>query len=317
MKTIIRGSSVQSYILGFDIGGTKCAVNLAKVQSGIELLDRISFPTEVASGFEGTKNNLIIAGRSLLDRNYLVCSNLIAIGICCGGPLDSKRGLIFSPPHLPGWDNIPIVQIMSYEFGKPAFLHNDANANALVEWLLGAGQGIQNMVCITMSTGFGAGIIAEGKLIEGECSLAGEIGHLRLESDGPIGWNKAGCAEAYCSGAGIAAIYKKGNLNSEAIAGLAHSGDLEALEIFKNAGRQLGKVIAILIDLLNPQLIVIGGFFVGCEDLLRPSMETSLKEEALPYALSACRIVPAQTGKLLGDYASIITACYSMKLDIL
>lgn len=326
---------MRDYILGFDIGGTKCAVVLAYAGNGIELLDRISFPTE--KGFEATRDKLFGAGNDILRKNNIAKDNLLAIGVSCGGPLNSHDGVILSPPHLPGWDAIPITEILEAEFGVKAFLQNDANACALVEWMLGAGKGVKNMVFLTMGTGFGAGIILEGKLIEGKSCLAGEIGHVRLEQDGPEGFGKRGSVEAFCSGAGIANIAKlytedaikngaepswakeinsSDEITAKLIAEYAVKGDSDAIEIYRRTGASLGKVLSVLVDLLNPEVIVIGSIFVRCETLLCPEMERILKSESLPQAYKDCKILPARTGERLGDYAGILTACYALGIDV-
>src|SRR5690606_15592063 len=128
---------------------------------------------------------------------------LAAIGISCGGPLDSRRGVILSPPNLPGWDRIPVVEVFQQAFKVPVALQNDANAGALAEWLWGAGRGSHNMIFLTFGTGMGAGLILNGQLYSGTNDLAGEVGHIRLAPDGPVGYGKAGSFEGFCSGGGI------------------------------------------------------------------------------------------------------------------
>ena len=134
--------------------------------------------------------------------------NLKRIGISCGGPLDSKKGIIFSPPNLPGWDNVPITRILSDEFGVETALQNDANACALAEWLMGAERGHSNMIFLTFGTGMGAGLILNGRLYSGTNDLGGEVGHIRLAKTGPVGFGKAGSFEGFCSGGGIAQLAK-------------------------------------------------------------------------------------------------------------
>lgn len=328
---------MKRYVLGFDIGGTKCAVILARVDDGIALLDRICFPTQSHLGYQQAKDRLFAAGHEMLDQHGISGKALLAVGISCGGPLDSHSGVVLSPPHLPGWDNIPIVKLAEEAFHVPAFLQNDANACALVEWKLGAARSTRNMIFLTMGTGFGAGIIAEERLLEGACGLAGEVGHVRLEADGPVAWGKTGPVEVYCSGAGVkttARLYtaqmrsqghtpawiKDGLSEDEQtaknIAVYAHRGDPDAIAVFNMVGEKLGKTLAMLIDLYNPECIVIGSIFVRCEGLLRPQMERVLHEEALEAAVKVCRVVPAQTGEQLGDYASILAALYPMQMEV-
>lgn len=324
------------YIVGFDIGGTKCAVNLASVTNGIELIDKISFPTEAQKGYEHVKEKLFASAWDIIKRNNLSKKNLLAIGVSCGGPLDSRKGVILSPPNLPGWDNISFAQILTEEFGVPAYIQNDANACALVEWKLGAGRGTSNMIFLTMGTGFGAGIISEGVLIRGKNDMAGEVGHIRLEDDGPVGFGKKGSIEGFCSGGGIAKLARSiteqminaGNppawikdgikveeISAKIIAEYANNGDEDAKRIYKIVGEKLGKALSIFIDMLNPEKIVIGSIFVRCENLLRESMEETIKKEALIHSQEVCSIVPAETGEKLGDLASIMAACYEMGID--
>lgn len=324
------------YVVGFDIGGTKCAVNLASVSNGIKLLDKIKFPTYADRGYEQTKERLFKAAWDIIKNNNITIDDVAAMGVSCGGPLDSRRGLILSPPNLPGWDSIPFAKLLTEEFHVPAYIQNDANACALVEWKLGAGRGTQNMIFLTMGTGFGAGIISEGVLIRGQSDMGGEVGHVRLENDGPVGFGKAGSIEGFCSGGGIGRLaqqmtkemmdsgnipawiqdgIKMEDISSRIIAEYANKGDKNAKKIFSFVGEKLGKALSIFIDILNPEKIVIGSIFVRCENLLRESMEKVINMEALIHSRRVVSVVPAQTGETLGDLASIITACYEMDID--
>lgn len=143
---------------------------------------------------------------SLLDSELaaLPDAEIRSVGISCGGPLDPVRGIIQSPPNLPGWCDVPITEIVRAKTGVPVFLQNDANACALAEWRFGAGRGTQNMVFLTFGTGLGAGIIVNGGILNGASGMAGECGHVRLASDGPVGYGKAGSFEGFCSGGGLA-----------------------------------------------------------------------------------------------------------------
>ena len=169
--------------IGIDIGGTKCAVTLAKVNKGINILHKIRFESEADKGLNHMLANIYAA----VDEVFAMSSEGVsAIGISCGGPLDSKRGIVLCPPNLPGWINVPICELFSRKYGVPTYLQNDANACALVEWKLGAGRGCDDMIFLTMGTGMGGGVISGGRLLTGACDMAGEIGHLRLTEDGPV-----------------------------------------------------------------------------------------------------------------------------------
>lgn len=324
------------YIIGLDIGGTKCAVLLARYNCDIQIIDKIKFPTESNKGFEYTKNNLFNNIYKIIEKNNLTLKNICAIGVSCGGPLDSRTGVVLCPPNLPGWVNIPFVKMLEEEFNIPAFILNDANACALVEWKLGAGRGTNNMMFLTMGTGMGGGIIAEGKLLIGASDMGGEVGHIRIEKDGPIGFGKYGSFEGFCSGGGIARLaqsmarkalnegkpYAWGNtdeeidgLDTKKLAEYAKAGDNNAIEIFNIVGEKLGKGVSYFIDILNPEVIVIGSIFGRCEELLRPAMEKVIEEECIPYSKDACRILPAATGEQIGDYASIMVAAYGLNLE--
>jgi glucokinase len=313
-------------LAGVDIGGTKCAVTLGLPESGgIVIKDKLRFPT---TDVEGTIRDIKSALREVMERNGLGSEGISAIGISCGGPLDSRTGVIMSPPNLPGWDNIPIVRILSEEFGVPAAVHNDANACALAEWLFGAGKGTRNMVFMTFGTGLGAGLILDGKLYTGTNDNAGELGHIRLEGFGPVGYGKAGSFEGFCSGSGIEQLAKSmvkerlqmghsvpwcpdGNLDditAKAVADAMREGDPLAKRVYGISARQLGKGLSIVIDILNPEVIVIGSIYARNEDIFKPLMEEVLAQEALPLANKVCKVVPAALGESIGDYAALSIA---------
>lgn len=325
------------YLIGIDIGGTKCAVLLAVLENGIKIIDKLSFATEPDRGFEYTKDNLFRGIEQILLNNKLKISEVNAIGVSCGGPLDSRNGIILSPPNLPGWDEIHFIEMIREKFGIPAFLQNDANACALVEWKLGAGKGTSNMIFLTMGTGMGAGIITEGKLLVGASDMAGEVGHIRLEDSGPEGYGKEGSFEGFCSGGGIARLAKEkfrlwlkegkslswcgseeeiSIIDAKLLAQSAKAGDIYAREIFKEVGEKLGKALALLMDVLNPERIIIGSIFVRCEEFIRPSMERVLEREALIYSRKACGVLAAGTGESIGDLASIMVAAHGLNLDL-
>lgn len=320
---------MKKYWLGLDIGGTKCAVILAEIRDGICIVDKIRFLTE--KGFEKTYEKLCDSIDSILEKNSCAAEQIYAAGISCGGPLDSKTGTVLCPPNLPGWENIPLTRMLTDRYHFPCHLQNDANACALAEWKLGAGRGTHNMIFITMGTGLGAGIIAEGRLLTGCTDMAGEIGHLRLSGDGPVGFGKAGSFEGWCSGGGIARQAQKltkeriasgnppawvredpdgSNADAALLARYARQGDQDALCFFDGIGKMLGRGLSLLTDAFNPELIVIGSVFARCEDLLRRSMEQEMEKECISYSLSGVKVVPAGTGEAIGDYAAIITAVY-------
>ena len=315
------------YLIGVDIGGTKCAVTLGcSTGDDICIKDKASFPT---TDVEDTLGNIRHTVRDVLVRNGLEeRGGVRAIGISCGGPLDSSRGVILSPPNLPGWDGIPIVDILSEAFGVPAAVHNDANACALAEWKFGAGKGTRNMVFLTFGTGLGAGLILDGKLYAGTNDNAGELGHIRLADYGPVGYGKSGSFEGFCSGSGIAQLARDlvkerlqmgqavswcpdgevSRITAKTVAEALRTGDPLARRIYDISARQLGRGLSLVIDILNPERIVIGSIYARNEDVFKPLMEAVIAQEALPLAREVCRVVPAALGEAIGDYAALSVA---------
>lgn len=314
------------FLIGTDIGGTKCAVSLGRCnEEDVEIKEKICFDTlAVKETIEKLKSSI----KSIIERNGLQNKDIAAIGISCGGPLSSSEGLVMSPPNLPGWDNIPIVKILSEEFSLPVALHNDANACALAEWKFGAGKGSKNMIFMTFGTGLGAGLILDGKLYTGTNDNAGELGHIRLQNFGPVGYGKAGSFEGFCSGGGIkqlaqALVKEKlqmgesvswcpdndiDKINAKTVALAAKEGDELALSIYEISARHLGKGLAIAVDILNPELIVIGSIYARNESIMKPIMEEVLNKEALHLSAKVCKVVPAALGESIGDYAALSVA---------
>ncbi|HVN59304.1 MAG TPA: ROK family protein [Bacteroidales bacterium] len=323
-------------LVGFDIGGTKCTVILGALDGndGITIVDkqviltsRYPAPGEMIPRMQG-------AMEDILRKHGIDRSSVGSIGISCGGPLDSRRGVILSPPNLPGWDNVHIVDDLYSLYGIRTGLQNDANACALAEWKFGAGRGFSNLVFLTFGTGMGAGLILNGTLYEGTNDNAGEVGHIRLEDDGPVGYGKAGSFEGFCSGGGIMQLARTmaaealklnrksllfnnpGDIDKITTLGVAESanaGDALAKEIFQVCGRYLGRGLSVLIDILNPEIIILGSIYVRAAALLQPALSESLEREALSLSRKVCRIVPAGLGESIGDYAALSVAANFLK----
>ncbi len=311
-------------ILGFDIGGTKCAVITADWDGeNVTLLKKEKCPTDHSIHPTEMIDRLIAMADSILD-----CAP-DAIGISCGGPLDSKRGVIMCPPNLPDWDDIHIVDQIKAHYGVATHLQNDANACAVAEWKFGAGKGADNVVFLTFGTGLGAGLILDGKLYSGTNDNAGEVGHIRLDSFGPVGFGKSGSFEGFCSGNGIAQLgylkalelaqsgkypmyFKKGmtqaDVTAKTVADAADAGDKTAIEVYKICGDYLGRGLSVIIDILNPQVIVIGSIFGRSHNLLWDATKAQIDKEALSLSADVCKVVPAALGEHIGDYAAVATA---------
>ncbi len=312
--------------IGIDIGGTKCAV--VKAAHDGKVIEKEKFKT---SDFASTLENILKVTDRVIGKD-----KADAIGISCGGPLDSKKGVIMSPPNLPGWDDVHITEILQKRYGVKAYLQNDANACALAEWKFGAGKGTENMVFLTFGTGLGAGLILNGHLYDGTCGMAGEVGHIRLDSFGPVGFGKSGSFEGFCSGSGIAQLGKTralelfqmgkqpsfcesrdsiDGINAKIIADRADEGYEDAKEVYSLCGEYLGRGLAVIVDILNPEAIVIGSIFTRSENLLRDSMQKTLEKESLYASRSVCRILPAELGEAIGDCAAISVAIIGEEED--
>lgn len=316
--------------LGLDVGGTKCSMVIGNASLAIK--KKIFFETRVERGYKAILSEF----QEHIDASlaeFPEC-RLKRIGISCGGPLDSAKGMIYSPPNLPGWNNVPIVEIFSKKYGVETAVQNDANACALAEWMMGAGKGTRNMIFLTFGTGMGAGLILNGQLYSGTNDLGGEVGHIRLAPDGPVGFGKSGSFEGFCSGGGIAQLARsivteklKNNqsvgfcpspeeideIDAKKVFQAARSGDQVAAEIVRISANYLGQGLSILIDILNPECIVIGSIYARNESLFDPVIEEVLRREAIPSALEVCRVRPAALGDSIGDYAALCVAVYKDK----
>lgn len=318
-------------LLGLDIGGTKCAVVIGRLDENgrPEIMEKKVLSTDKPV-YEMI--GLLFSTAATLLSQYDGAGSLKGIGICCGGPLSSKDGKILSPPNLPGWDNIPIVELAEQQFGVKAFLQNDANACAVAEWKYGAGNGVNNMIFLTFGTGMGAGLILDGRLYTGISDLAGEVGHLRLSETGPVGFGKAGSFEGYCSGGGIAQLAQikareklqmgtpvsfcptlkdLPDITAKSVAEAALEGDKTALDVYNTCATYLGRGLSVLIDILNPELIVLGSIYGRAKSLLEPGMMEVIRKEALSTSSLACSIVPAALEENIGDIAALSLALIS------
>lgn len=308
---------------GIDIGGTKCALSLGQLKDDgdFEILEKEKFAT--LPPYETLNKFAEILSSRLNGRT------LSGIGISCGGPLNSKTGVIMSPPNLPGWDNIPAVSFFKERFGVPTVIQNDANACCFAEYKFGAGKGFKNIVFLTFGTGLGAGLILDGRLYSGTNDNAGECGHIRLEKDGPVGYGKCGSFEGFCSGGGIAQLgktmmlekLKKGekiafcnsekdleDINAKVIADYADAGDEFAKSIYAVSGHMLGVGLSILIDILNPEAIIIGSIFSRSKNLLWDECKKVIDAEALRGSAAVCKVLTSGLGEKIGDYAALSLA---------
>jgi glucokinase len=300
-------------IVGLDIGGTKFAVVEGTRQG--EVLARAQHLTAPERGFPATMARLYEATAAMLASAAQAGREVDALSVSIGGPLDIARGIIYSPPNLPGWDAIPLKDLLQERFRLPVFVEHDGNAGALAEWRFGAGRGARDLIFLTLGTGLGGGIILNGRIHRGASDLAGEVGHMRIAPDGPLVYGKRGSWEGYCAGQALARLAQElfparwgQGIATPEVARLALAGDADALAVVERVGDYLGQGLAILADILNPELIVLGSLAVRLGETLLAPARRAMQREALPGAYAACRIVPAALGEQIGDIAALCAA---------
>ncbi len=300
-------------VLGIDIGGTKVALGLAGRDG--ELVASSRHDAQVERGPEQMLARIVAESHRLVSESS---GSLRAIGIACGGPLDRARGLVLSPPNLPGWDAVPVVARLSEALRAPACLENDANAAALGEHRFGAGRGHADLVYVTVSTGIGGGIVCGGRLLHGLRDSAGEVGHQTLDPDGPpCGCGNRGCLEALASGTAIARAARRGvasspragatllglvggdpqRLSARIVSEAAAAGDPLANAVWEHAMGFLGQGIANLATILAPEVIVIGGGVSAAGARLFDPVRAVVQRNARLVPTAALAIVPAALGQ--------------------
>lgn len=304
--------------IGIDVGGTN--VKIALVDDNGKIIYSNSVPTYAKMGYEYTVNNIKQAIRDLMKETNTTTSDIEGIGFDFPGQVDCKTGVVKLAPNIPGWVNVPIAQMIEDEFHIPTRIDNDVRCAALGELKFGAGKGCENFICITVGTGIGSGIVINGKVVRGATNAAGELGHIKLQMNGgPIcGCGDTGCLEAFASGPAIVAMaqeYIKGGKSTKfremaaaeggeitpyMVAKAAEEGDPVAKRIFEIIGEYIGIGLTSVINLLNPERVIIGGGVAESGELLLGPIRKTIKERAMVVAGNAVEIVPAQLGNSAG-----------------
>ena len=303
--------------IGIDVGGTN--VKIALVDGEGKIIYSNSVPTYAQMGYEYTVNNIKQAIRDLMKETNTDAKEIEGIGFDFPGQVDYKTGVVKLAPNIPGWINVPIAQMIEEEFDIPTRIDNDVRCAALGELKFGAGKGCENFVCITVGTGIGSGLVINGQLVRGAANAAGEIGHIKLQMNGgPIcGCGDTGCLEAFASGPSIVAMaqeYLKGGKSTKfremagadgeitpyIVAKAAEAGDPVAKRIFEIVGTYIGMGLVSVINLLNPEKVIIGGGVAAAGDLLLDPIRKTIKERAMVVAGNSVEIVPAELGNSAG-----------------
>lgn len=312
-------------ILGLDAGGTKTAC-VEGAPDG-RILQRIEMPTRAELPFAQVFPEIAGHLQSLIVNAQDAGRNPVALSVSIGGPLRIEEGFLIDPPHLPGWHNLPLKAHLREAFPSlPVFVEHDGNAGALAEFHFGIGKSrpnLQHLIFLTFGTGIGAGFIVNGKILRGATDTAGEVGHWRLAEDGPLGFGKRGSWESFASGAGLvelAAQMFPSRWNSQSpiadlVTAMVENQDA-ALEVCAVAGTWMGRGLALLIDALNPQVIVFGSLGVVLGERIFAPARKVIAAEALPQAAAACELLPSVLGKHIGDTASLMAALIEPSLRL-
>jgi len=304
-------------ILGLDVGGTKTAC--VEGSSDALILQRTEWPTQAERPFHEGFPQLVERIEGAIAKANREGRNPVAISISIGGPLRIEEGFIINPPHLPGWANTPLKARLAEAFpALPVFVEHDGNAGALAEFHFGVGRNrahLKHLIFLTFGTGLGAGLIVNGQILRGASDTAGEVGHWRLAEDGPLGFGKRGSWESFASGAGLvhlaAQMFPARWTEQSPIASLVTAmvdNDGEALKVAEAAGTWMGRGLALLIDALNPQIIVFGSLGVVLGERIFGPARRVIAAETLPEAAGACELLPSVLGKQIGDVAALMAA---------
>lgn len=305
-------------VLAVDIGGTKIMVALFGADGKIQAKD--TRPTLASEGVDAVVERLYTAMQDILKSDNLAFSQLEAISIACAGGIDTAKGIVVTPsPSLPGWSDLPLADIIKEKTGVITYILNDASAAALGEQRFGAGKGIKDLVLLTLGTGIGGGIIIDDKLYLGADGGAGELGHMTVEADGlKCGCGNTGCLEMYASGRAVATeavvrIRKGENsslvkniekLTAEMVGKAAQQGDKLAQDVIARAAFYLGVGMVNIVNIFNPQMIIIGGGLTGLGEILIAPGRKMVAERAFSISSRNIKIVKAELGSEAGVYGA-------------
>lgn len=305
--------AMEQLLVGIDVGGTKCVALLGDTAGRV--LDRVQWASDAEQGPAPMLERIERESRRLIAS----AGQVAGVGISIGGPLDAGRGLILSPPNLPGWDRIPLREQMQQSLGLPVRVEHDAAACALAEYLWGGWGSPDVLAYLTCGTGFGLGLVVNGKVYGGAGGRRPEVGHWRMRDDGPCAFGKSGSAEAMCSGSGLtklaAWLYPErwpNGLAGPELSRLARAGDADAREVLLTNARYTGRVCAMLADLLTPDVITLGSLARYLGDPWLNEIQEEFRRETEKLALELCRVAPAGLGERIGDLSALAAAASAL-----
>ncbi|MFC1917245.1 ROK family protein [Chloroflexota bacterium] len=310
-------NSSKAKILGIDLGGTK--ILTAVVNSRGQILSHHRSATPAQEGVDAVIQSLLKSAAHTLEQADITTADLAAIGMGAPGLSNPEKGVLFTSPNLPGWKDVPLKDILEKKLGKKIFLINDANAAAFGELQFGAGRGKRNFIYVTISTGIGGGIIINGDLYTGATGTAGEPGHMVINDEGPVcTCGNRGCWETLASGTALARDakllisegcqtsipdYASGNVanvTAEVVHQAAQAGDNAAMELISRTGYYIGVGLANLINIFNPELIIIGGGLANIGDMLLKPAFAEAEKRAFKQSYQATRFTRAELGENSG-----------------
>jgi glucokinase len=290
-------------VLALDIGGTKLAAGVVDETGAVHSF--LVVPSEADRGPERGLARLFELGRKAVDESGLEWTEIGAVGIGCGGPLDAERGVLLSPPHLPGWVDVPVTALAIDAYARPAVLENDGTAAAAGEHRYGAGAGADNMVYLTISTGVGGGVVLGGQLYRGSTGNGSELGHITIDWHGREcrGCGRRGCLEAYVSGTSIAERAHEAGLDGVSAADLAaaaQAGDPVAVRVWDETVAALAMGMTSIVNVFEPDVVVVGGGVSKLGEQLLGPVRERVRAEAMGAAGELVRIVGSALGERVG-----------------
>lgn len=295
-------------IIAIDLGGTN--LKIALFNNKYKILDRSTLSTRKFNGKSGLTNAIVHASQGIMLSNGLSAEDIRGIGLGLPGPVDATKGIVYFFPNIPGWKNVNLKKILQSKLKSKIYIDNDANLMCLAEQRLGAAKGADYAVCMTLGTGVGGGIIIDRKLYRGRNNVTGEVGHIPLNEDGPdCGCGGKACLEAYAGNARI--LYRArrifGNkITLERLSEIARKGNRAAICIWRDVGEKVGLAIAGMVNLLNPECVVIGGGVAEAGNVLFKSIIRTVKLRAMPVQAANVKIVKAKLGSDAGLFGAAI-----------
>lgn len=314
----MRVKKQKKYLVGLEFGGTN--IKAALFDNKPKIIHKEFQPTHAKRGVESVLKRVKKTIHNLINKEKILSNHLMGIGIASPGPLDTKKGIVFNSPNLPGWEKVPLKRVIEREFNVPVILENDTNAIALGEYWMGSGKGVNHLICLTLGTGVGGGIILNGQILHGRDDLGGEIGHMIIEKDGlECNCGNRGCLEAFVSATGIvkrtiqalnkgresSLLKKRNRLTSELIFNEAKKGDRLSLEIVNETAEYLGIGLANLVNILNPEIIILGGGVSHSGEILFKPTLKELKKRAFHRGVEHLKVLPPKLGNSAGILGSI------------